>query len=280
VEVVLYPSPVQGEDAAQKIAAAIATASRRAECDVLLVCRGGGSIEDLWSFNEEIVARAIADCSIPVIAGIGHETDFTIADFAADVRAATPTAAAELAAVPRADWLGTLEQQGRRLQRAMQRSLSERAQTLDIYARRLQSPSAALAQCRLQLQNWTHRLSYATRLPLQSARSELAQWQTRLGARLPDTTTQQRRLDEWQRRLGVAHAAKMKDHRQGLAALRDQLELLNPQRTLERGYAILSDHKGQVIRSSKQLHPHTSITVRTAADTAEVEISNVQPRLE
>ena len=94
--VILYPTPVQGEGAAQKIAQAISTASMRAECDVLLVCRGGGSIEDLWSFNHEHVARAIAACSMPVVAGVGHETDFTIADFAADVRAPTPTAAAEL----------------------------------------------------------------------------------------------------------------------------------------------------------------------------------------
>ena len=90
IRIVLYPTPVQGEGSPQKIAQAIATASSRAECDVLLVCRGGGSIEDLWSFNEEIVARAIAACSMPVISGVGHETDFTISDFAADMRAATP----------------------------------------------------------------------------------------------------------------------------------------------------------------------------------------------
>ena len=108
VRVVLYPAPVQGQGAAERIANAIATASHRAEVDVLLVCRGGGSIEDLWSFNEEIVAHAIGNCSMPVIAGIGHETDFTIADFTADLRAATPTAAAELAATPRADWLSSL----------------------------------------------------------------------------------------------------------------------------------------------------------------------------
>jgi exodeoxyribonuclease VII large subunit len=109
IQVILYPTLVQGEGAGAKIAQAIATAAAREECDVLLVCRGGGSIEDLWAFNEEIVARTIANCPMPVIAGIGHETDFTIADFAADMRAATPTAAAELAATPRADWISALE---------------------------------------------------------------------------------------------------------------------------------------------------------------------------
>jgi exodeoxyribonuclease VII large subunit len=108
IQVILYPTLVQGEGAGAKIAQAIATAAAREECDVLLVCRGGGSIEDLWAFNEEIVARTIANCPMPVIAGIGHETDFTIADFAADMRAATPTAAAELAATPRADWIAGL----------------------------------------------------------------------------------------------------------------------------------------------------------------------------
>ncbi|MFZ3285973.1 MAG: exodeoxyribonuclease VII large subunit, partial [Telluria sp.] len=108
VRVVLYPTQVQGQLAAEKIAQAINTASRRAEVDVLLVCRGGGSIEDLWCFNEEVVAHAIAACRMPVVAGVGHETDFTIADFSADLRAATPTAAAELAATPHADWMASL----------------------------------------------------------------------------------------------------------------------------------------------------------------------------
>ena len=102
LEIVLYPTLVQGEEAPAQIVAALETASRRSECDVLILCRGGGSLEDLWAFNDETVARAIRACRVPVVAGIGHETDFTIADFAADRRAATPTAAAELAAPERA----------------------------------------------------------------------------------------------------------------------------------------------------------------------------------
>ncbi|MFL6715274.1 MAG: exodeoxyribonuclease VII large subunit, partial [Burkholderiaceae bacterium] len=125
VAVVLYPTPVQGEGSAQKIAQAIATASLRAECDVLLVCRGGGSMEDLWSFNHEVVARAIAGCTMPIISGVGHETDFTISDFAADLRAPTPTAAAEMAAAPRADWLASLEGTAQEMRRVMRRRLSD-----------------------------------------------------------------------------------------------------------------------------------------------------------
>ncbi len=123
INVILYPTPVQGEGAGEKIAQAIRTAAQRSECDILLVCRGGGSIEDLWSFNEEVVARAIVAAPMPVIAGVGHETDFTIADFAADLRAPTPTAAAELAARPRTDWLTTLKTHAEDLNRAMHRQL-------------------------------------------------------------------------------------------------------------------------------------------------------------
>ncbi|TFW16777.1 exodeoxyribonuclease VII large subunit, partial [Massilia arenosa] len=131
VRVILYPAPVQGQGAAERIAQAIRTASARAEVDVLLVCRGGGSIEDLWSFNEEVVAHAIVGASMPVISGVGHETDFTIADFSADLRAATPTAAAELAATAHADWFASLRGDALDLHRAMQRQLAEANQGLD-----------------------------------------------------------------------------------------------------------------------------------------------------
>ncbi len=151
LQLVLYSTLVQGEGSAERIAEAISTASRRAECDLLLVCRGGGSLEDLWSFNDEQVARAIAACSMPVISGVGHETDFTIADFVADLRAPTPTAAAELAATPTRDWLATVAQHAHDLSDALRRQLDARAQTLDWHANRLQSPATAIRQQRLRI---------------------------------------------------------------------------------------------------------------------------------
>jgi exodeoxyribonuclease VII large subunit len=278
--VILYPTPVQGEGSAQKIAQAIATASLRAECDVLLVCRGGGSIEDLWSFNHEAVARAIAGCTMPVISGVGHETDFTIADFAADLRAPTPTAAAEMASAPRAHWLDTLESMADDLTRAMRRRLSESAQNLDWLSRRLVSPSAYAAHQRLKLQAMQLRLAHATRTPLGLARYAVNQLDTRLRAQLPDIAAERRRLAEQGRRLQTQAVAQQRQRRQALMALASQLELLNPQRTLERGYAIITDGAGAVVRSPSQLRPKQVLSLRLADGGADVTLASVQPTLD
>jgi exodeoxyribonuclease VII large subunit len=278
--VILYPTPVQGEGSAQKIAQAIATASLRAECDVLLVCRGGGSIEDLWSFNHEAVARAIAGCTMPVISGVGHETDFTIADFAADLRAPTPTAAAEMASAPRAHWLDTLESMAGDMTRAMRRRLSEASQSLDWLARRLVSPSAYAAHQRLKLQAMQLRLAHATRTPLGMARYAVNQLETRLRAQLPDIAAERRRLAELGRRLQAQAETQQRQRRLGLNALGSQLELLNPQRTLERGYAIITDGGGAVVRSPSQLRPKQVLALRLADGGADVTLASVQPTLD
>ncbi|MDI1297975.1 exodeoxyribonuclease VII large subunit [Methylotenera sp.] len=161
IPVVIYPTPVQGKGVAIQIADAIQMANERAECDVLIICRGGGSIEDLWQFNEEIVARAIAECSIPTISGVGHETDFTICDFVADIRAATPTAAAELATPSRENILSALKQLKQQLNRMMQYQLNQRSQALDYLSRRLISPVQQIEQQKSQLAQVTLRLNTA-----------------------------------------------------------------------------------------------------------------------
>jgi exodeoxyribonuclease VII large subunit len=161
IPVVVYPAPVQGEGAAERLARALGTASRRAECDVLLLVRGGGSIEDLWQFNEELLARAIRDCVIPVVAGIGHETDFTIADFAADERAPTPTAAAELVSPPAEALRAQVVQAGLRLARETARRIEYAMQAVDALARRLVHPAERLRNSRQHLQHLAARLSAA-----------------------------------------------------------------------------------------------------------------------
>ena len=148
VRVVLYPSLVQGADAPAALCEALAVASRRDEVDVLILCRGGGSLEDLWAFNDEHVVRAVAVSTIPVVCGVGHETDVSLADFAADLRAPTPTAAAELAATPTADLLEALRGLAQRLQRRLRQSLDLQAQRVDRAALRLTRPSELLHQQR------------------------------------------------------------------------------------------------------------------------------------
>jgi len=174
VGVIVYPTPVQGEGAAPRIAAMLRQASTRAECDVLLLVRGGGSLEDLWSFNEAIVARAIRASRIPVIVGVGHETDFTIADFAADRRAPTPTAAAELATPPRAEMLAKLADCGRCLAREMRRRLQYAAQALDGYSRRLVHPAERLRRSEQHVKQLRARLLLAYGHRLQRAGAEVA----------------------------------------------------------------------------------------------------------
>jgi len=173
IPVVVYPAPVQGEGAAAKLAQALAIANRRAECDVLLLVRGGGSIEDLWQFNEEALARAIRASAIPVVAGVGHETDFTIADFVADQRAPTPTAAAELVSPPRDALLARVAEHAQRLSRETARRIENAMQTVDALARRLVHPAERLRSSRQHLEHLAVRLAAATAQHLNEFRRRL-----------------------------------------------------------------------------------------------------------
>lgn len=186
IPVIIYPTPVQGKGAAELIASAIDKASRRAECDVLIVCRGGGSIEDLWQFNEEIVARAIVKSSIPVISGVGHETDFTIADFAADRRAPTPTAAAELASPSREALLTTLIQRRRSMERSMRYRLQHYMQQLDFLGRRLLSPSQQLAHKQENLMQISMRLQNSMKQQLSKQQEKILRLSLNLKHLNPD----------------------------------------------------------------------------------------------
>ncbi|MFY9317121.1 MAG: exodeoxyribonuclease VII large subunit [Burkholderiales bacterium] len=180
IPVIVYPAPVQGEGAAAKLAQALAAANRRAECDVLLLVRGGGSIEDLWQFNEEALARAIRASEIPVVVGVGHETDFTIADFAADQRAPTPTAAAELVSPPLEALRAQLAQAALRLARETARRIETAMQTVDALARRLVHPADRLRNSRQHLLHLSARLSAAMKHQILQFRSTLDAAEARL----------------------------------------------------------------------------------------------------
>ena len=175
IKAIIYPTPVQGKGAAALIAKAIHTANERAEVDTLINCRGGGSMEDLWQFNEEVVARAIFDCSIPTICGVGHETDFTIADFVADTRAATPTAAAELASKSLFELQTQLEQIRNRLARRMDIGLQSNAQKLDYLAKRLISPMQQVQNQAVQIKQLQNRLNFAMQQQLQKQQFVITQ---------------------------------------------------------------------------------------------------------
>ena len=180
IPVIVYPAPVQGDGAAERLAAMLAAANRRAECDVLLLVRGGGSIEDLWSFNDEALARALRASRIPVVVGVGHETDFTIADFAADLRAPTPTAAAELASPSRAALVDQLANAARSLARDMRRQLETAMQSLDGLARRVVHPAQRLEAGRQLLGQLAARLAFGLAHSLQGARARVDTLRTAL----------------------------------------------------------------------------------------------------
>ncbi len=250
IPVVLYPAPVQGEGAAQRIAQAIRLANERAECDVLLVCRGGGSIEDLWAFNEEAVARAIAASRIPVVSGIGHETDFTIADFVADQRAATPTAAAQLVAPERQELLQRLRHAAQRLMRGRQRQAERVMQQLDFLQRRLVHPAQRLYQQALHLDN-LHRRLYRVK-------PDIAQ----LGAR---SAEQGRRLLESMHR-------SLDRQNVRLHSLQQHLLHLDPQQVLARGYSMVRDERGAIVSDSAGLTVGARLGITFARGWARAEL--------
>ncbi|MBS1155677.1 MAG: exodeoxyribonuclease large subunit [Proteobacteria bacterium] len=270
--VILYPTAVQGDAAAAQIAGAIRMAATRREVDTLIVCRGGGSIEDLWSFNEEIVARAIADCPIPVVCGVGHETDFTIADFVADLRAPTPTAAAELATPDRAALQARIDHLHHRLANLMTRQLQQRMQRLDSLTRRLQHPGERLARQREKLADLARRLHAAPARQLETRTLRLQQLALRLTHRRPQDAPLQTRLATLQTRLYAALPRQLERRRQSLATLAARLTAHDPQAPLAKGYALVSHADGTLLRRASDAETGEAITVRFAKDALKAKV--------
>ena len=260
--VILYPTPVQGAGAGTQIAAAIRTAGARAECDVLLVCRGGGSLEDLWAFNDEAVARAIAASPIPVVSGVGHETDFTLADFAADLRAPTPTAAAELASPVRQELLQQLGHLSRQLQHHLARKQQNETQRLDYLSRRLVHPAEQLRRQRLELNQLTQRLHQATRARLTREQLQLAQLSQLLVTPRHVVQRAQQGLEALGARSQRAVQSGLMQRQLNLARLASSLDHLSPEGVLARGYSIVQLENGAVVQDAAMLKTGDTLNIR------------------
>jgi exodeoxyribonuclease VII large subunit len=253
VPVVVYPTAVQGEGAPAQIVAALAAAARRRECDVVILCRGGGSIEDLWAFNDERVARAIRACEIPVVVGVGHETDFTIADFAADLRAPTPSGAAELASPARDELRARLDLLAGRLLRRITRDLETRLQLLDHLTRRLVHPGWRLDAQTALLAQLRARLALAAERSLERGRWRVRDLADRAVRGLPALVPLETRVAGLAQRMRAAvfHGSAQRTAR--LESLVQNLAHLDPRAVLQRGYAIVRDGEGRIVRRSAGL---------------------------
>ena len=268
VHLTLYPVRVQGEGAAAEIVEALRFFNRKKLVDVLILARGGGSLEDLWAFNEEIVARAIADSAIPLISGVGHETDFTIADFVADVRASTPSAAAELVVQTRrefdkhiADLLETIEKQVRYRILVLSRRVHELA------ARRgFRRPLDLLRQQRQRADEMTSRLALGLRARLEQARKRFTAAHVRIVSFdfRAKIAAFRLRLERRGADLGVRAERMLRRKRERLDRLRLQLEERGPLRVLERGYAVATDAAGNLLRSADQVALGDSVAIQLA----------------
>ena len=256
VQLIVYPSLVQGPDAPAALVAALQEVERRAEVDVVLVCRGGGSLEDLWAFNDERVVRMLDTLSRPVISGVGHETDVTLTDLVADVRAATPTAAAEAVAPERAALLDALAAAAQHMRLRMEQRLQAQAQRLDTAAARLARPAQTLGAWRERLQRQQARHAAAVRAAVQA----LQRANESLGGRLlPSGERASLARQERQQALGLrfVHAGEraLAAHVESVRRQALALQGLNPQRVLERGYALIESAQGRPIVSVDGLVP-------------------------
>ncbi|CAG0968150.1 Exodeoxyribonuclease 7 large subunit [Burkholderiales bacterium] len=277
LRVVVYPTPVQGDAAPARIVEAIRVANERAEVDVLIVGRGGGSIEDLWAFNDEAVARAVFDSGLPVVSAIGHETDFTICDFVADVRAPTPTGAAALVA-PDGEAIGRhVGILAGRLARAGRHAMALRAQRLDLAARGLVHPRARLDAQRDRLGGLVVRLAAGARRAHEGAAVATGALAARLARELGRPLPQAQRLAlaaDGYRRAGRARhdvaAAR-------LATLAQSLAHLNPSAVLDRGYAIVTAAGGRIVHDAATLGHGDEVTLTLARGDADATVDRVRP---
>ena len=268
VPVIIYPAAVQGEAAPGELMAALDTAIRRDECDVLIIGRGGGSLEDLWAVNDEALARAIADCPIPIVSAVGHEVDFTISDFVADVRAPTPSGAAEIVVPNQQDWLHRINTLAMRIGRIGERKVQDRAQELDWLGKRLvaASPKATLQRQHDSLRENRSRLAAIMRTRLLEMRNDTQALSGELMQQSPALMVQRSigQLATLRQRLGGSAHDALSDVAHRIALLGRALNSVSPLATLDRGYAIVLDEDGKALTDASKANKGDEIRARLA----------------
>jgi len=279
IPVIVYPCAVQGAAAVPEIVAAIRAANRRAECDVLLVARGGGSLEDLWAFNDEAVVRAVRASNIPIVSGIGHEIDFTLTDFAADLRAATPSAAAEVCAPDRAEVLQRFAQLESRMRRAAGHQLTLARQRLEANLARLRHPGRRLEEHAQRLDELSRRLPQALLRLLDLQRSRLKSAEIALAGATPARrlALADARLRAQTGRLAAAMPALLERKRAALSEAERTLRAIGPQATLERGYAIVTTRDGAIARDAGALASGDALVAQLARGRVKVLVASTEP---
>ena len=277
VKLTLIPSAVQGREATAQLVRALELADR-AEFDAIILARGGGSLEDLWCFNEEILARAIVQCSTPIVSAVGHETDVSISDFIADVRAPTPSAAAELLAPNRLELLTQLRSIERSLSLRLQGALTRKSAQLQSLRQRLRHPRERLQQHQQRLDNLALRLQRSIKTQRQQRSQHLDHLQVRLSVQHPQQSllAHQQQLKQLQQRLLRTAQQHLLHSKQRLQVLMQALHVISPLATLERGYSILSTaDQQQIIRSVNEVHTSQHLQARLTDGVLTLQVSHV-----
>ncbi|NND81520.1 MAG: exodeoxyribonuclease VII large subunit [Gammaproteobacteria bacterium] len=279
IPVTIYPAVVQGESAAQSLIEALQNAVQHDQCDVLILSRGGGSLEDLWCFNDADLAQAIFACPIPVVAGVGHEVDITIADLVADQRAPTPTAAAELLSPDRTQLQNNLISLSLRLPRSLRRQLEQLAQQVDTCFQQLQHPREQISRQRERITQLQHQLRRSLQQQLSAISQTLKQQHLQLRAHSPTRTiaAQRSAVQAQFKQLCSTAQHQLHNTRARHAALAEQLNAVSPLATLARGYAIARDAKGTILRSTKQVQNRQQIEVQLHQGNLLCDVVDIKP---
>ena len=265
IQVLIYPIPVQGDDAPPQIVRMIKKASQRRDCDVLIITRGGGSLEDLWAFNDETVARAIFDCEIPIVCGVGHEIDFTIADFVADVRAPTPSAAAELVSPNREQWLAHVLRTENQLIGLVKNKVTHGNQKLAWLTKRIQHPRQRIQHIAQRLDEIEQRFVHVHKIYQQTATARLTALVTRLHQRNPLHHLEKLAMtcQSLTNRMVNAAEKQLQASQHRVTSLSRALEAVSPQATLNRGYAIVRKRQdGAIVRDAAQVESGEQLVTR------------------